>query len=36
MVNPTGYQMVLYVTLALYVIAAIICFTMIGKKKAEK
>ncbi|MDE6185700.1 MAG: OFA family MFS transporter, partial [Lachnospiraceae bacterium] len=36
MVNPTGYQMVLYVTLVLYIVAAIICFTMIGKKKKEK
>ena len=31
-VNPSGYQMVLYVTLVLYIIAAIICFTMVGKK----
>jgi len=36
MVNPTGYQMVLYVTLVLYIVAAIICFTMIGRKKKEK
>lgn len=36
MVNPTGYQTVLYVTVVLYIIAAIICFTMVGKKsKAE-
>ncbi len=35
MVNPTGYQTVLYVTLALYVVAAIICFTMIPKKKEK-
>lgn len=34
MVNPSGYQTVLYVTLALYVVAAIICFTMVGKKSA--
>ena len=34
-VNPTGYQMVLYVTIALYIVAAIICFTMVGKKKEE-
>lgn len=33
--NPVGYQTVLYVTLALYVIAAIICFTMIPKKKEK-
>ena len=33
-VNTQGYQTVLYVTLALYVIAAIVCFTMIPKKKA--
>ncbi len=31
-VNPTGYQAVLYVTLVLYIVAAIISFTMIGKK----
>lgn len=36
MVNPTGYQTVLYVTLTLYIIAAIICFTMVGRKKKEK
>lgn len=36
MVNPTGYQTVLYVTLVLYIIAAIICFTMVGRKKKEK
>lgn len=37
-VNPVGYQTVLYVTGALYVIALIICFVMIpkaGSKKAE-
>lgn len=34
-VNPSGYQMVLYVTIVLYVVAAIICFTMIGKKSAD-
>ena len=31
-VNPSGYQAVLYVTLVLYIIAGIICFTMVGKK----
>lgn len=36
MVNPTGYQTVLYVTFALYIIAAIICFTMVGKKSSGK
>lgn len=35
-VNPSGYQMVLYVTLVLYIIAAIICFTMISKKSESK
>lgn len=38
LVNPTGYQKVLYVTLALYVIALIISFVMVPKpsqKKAE-
>lgn len=34
--NPVGYQTVLYVTLTLYIIAAIICFTMIGKKAVTK
>ena len=32
-VNPSGYQMVLYVTIVLYIIAAIIRFTMIVNKK---
>lgn len=32
-VNPVGYQSVLYATIVLYIIAAIICFTMIGHKK---
>lgn len=36
MVNPTGYQAVLYVTIVLYVIAAIICFTMVGKKSKSE
>ncbi len=36
MVNPTGYQYVLYATGILYVIACIICFTMIPKKKDVK
>lgn len=35
MVNPSGYQMVLYVTVALYIIAAIICFTMVGNKSEK-
>lgn len=35
-VNPSGYQTVLYVTLVLYIIAGIICFTMIGKKSSEE
>lgn len=35
-VNPSGYQTVLYVTLVLYIIAAVICFTMIGKKTDVK
>ena len=35
-INTTGYQTVLYVTLALYVVAAIICFTMVPKKKEIK
>lgn len=36
LVNPSGYQTVLYVTIVLYIIAAIICFTMVGKKSKEK
>lgn len=32
-VNPTGYQTVLYVTIVLYLIAAVVCFTMVGNKK---
>ncbi len=35
-VNPSGYQMVLYVTLVLYIVAAVICFTMVGKKSEKK
>ncbi len=35
-VNPTGYQTVLYVTLVLYIIAAVICFTMVGKKSEKE
>lgn len=35
-VNPSGYQMVLYVTLALYVIALLISCFMIPKKKEQK
>lgn len=35
-INTTGYQTVLYVTLALYAVAAIICFTMVPKKKEIK
>jgi len=31
--NPVGYQTVLYVTLGLYIVAAIISFTMIPKRK---
>ncbi|MDY2698835.1 MAG: OFA family MFS transporter [Lachnospiraceae bacterium] len=34
-VNPSGYQMVLYVTFVLYIIAAIICFTMVGNKSEK-
>ncbi|MCR5594443.1 MAG: OFA family MFS transporter [Lachnospiraceae bacterium] len=35
-VNTQGYQTVLYVTLALYIVACIVCFTMIPKKKAAE
>lgn len=35
-VNPVGYQTVLYVTGALYVIALIICFVMIPKAGSKK
>ncbi len=34
-VNPSGYQMVLYVTFVLYIIAAIICFIMVGNKSEK-
>jgi OFA family oxalate/formate antiporter-like MFS transporter len=34
-VNTLGYQTVLYVTLGLYVVACIVCFTMIPKKKSD-
>lgn len=34
--NPEGYQTVLYVTLALYVVAATVCFVMVPKKKEAK
>lgn len=35
-VNTQGYQTVLYVTLILYTIACIVCFTMIPKKSEKK
>ena len=35
MVNPSGYQNVLYATLVLYVIALIICFVMVKKRKEK-
>jgi len=35
-VNTQGYQTVLYVTLALYVVACIVCFVMIPKKSEIK
>ncbi len=35
-VNPTGYQTVLYVTLALYILAAIICFTLVNFEEKHK
>ena len=28
-VNPTGYQTVLYVTIALYIVALVICLVMV-------
>ena len=36
-INPTGYQTVLYVTLALYIVSMLICFFMVrpAKKEAE-
>lgn len=34
-VNPSGYQTVLYVTVVLYIIAAVICFTMVGCKSEK-
>ncbi len=35
LVNPTGYQNVLYVTLALYVVALIISYVLVGNKKEK-
>ncbi len=35
-VNPTGYQYVLYMTLVLYIIAFIICMTMVAKLNNKK
>ena len=35
-VNPTGYQSVLYVTLILYIVAFIICMTMVAKTNNKK
>ena len=34
-VNPTGYQAVLYVTGVLYIVALIICFTMVKASKEK-
>lgn len=34
-VNPTGYQTVLYVTAVLYIVALIICFTMVKASKEK-
>ena len=34
-VNPTGYQTVLYVTLALYIVSLLICFFMVRPAKKE-
>ena len=33
-VNPTGYQYVLYATLALYVLSLLICFLMVKPSEA--
>lgn len=35
-VNPTGYQSVLYVTLLLYIVAFIICMTLVAKTNNKK
>lgn len=35
-INPTGYQNVLYITMGMYVIALIISYVMIGKAKTKK
>lgn len=35
-VNPVGYQNVLYVTIALYIVAMIVCWTMVGKPHKEE
>ncbi|MBO5165285.1 MAG: OFA family MFS transporter [Lachnospiraceae bacterium] len=34
-VNPTGYQTVLYVTLALYIVSLLVCFFMVRPTKKE-
>ena len=34
-VNPTGYQTVLYVTLALYIVSLLVCFFMVRPAKKE-
>ena len=36
MINPVGYQTVLYVTLALYIVAMLACFILIPKSNKEK
>ena len=33
MINPTGYQNVLYATIVLYIIALLVCFIMVKRKK---
>ncbi len=36
MINPEGYQAVLYVTISMYIIALLVSFFMVGKKKENK
>ena len=36
MVNPTGYQTVLYVTLALYIVALVLSFVFVRPNKEAK
>jgi OFA family oxalate/formate antiporter-like MFS transporter len=36
MINPDGYQAVLYLTVALYIVALLVSFFMVDHKKKSK